>query len=77
MSYPAPSHPTTRVPAMLELLQAHHRSGGAEPARRLGVEERTVRRYAARLEDLGVSVVAELRGHVRDLARALDEQAAR
>ncbi|CNF14207.1 Uncharacterised protein [Mycobacterium tuberculosis] len=41
---PQPSHPATRVLAMLELLRAHHRIGGAEPARRLGVDERTVRR---------------------------------
>ncbi|MEW2354344.1 YafY family protein [Spirillospora sp. NPDC029432] len=53
------SHPTTRILTMLELLQAHHRMGGAELARRLGVDERTVRRYAARLEDLGVPVAAE------------------
>ncbi|TDD68820.1 helix-turn-helix transcriptional regulator [Actinomadura rubrisoli] len=53
------SHPTTRVLAMLELLQANHRIRGTELARRLGVDERTVRRYAARLEDLGVPVVAE------------------
>ncbi|MEU8801854.1 YafY family protein [Spirillospora sp. NPDC048819] len=63
MSYPAPSHPTTRVLAMLELLQANHRIGGAELARRLGVDERTVRRYAARLGDLGVPVVAERGRH--------------
>lgn len=44
---------------MLELLQAGHRLGGAELARRLGVDERTVRRYAARLDDLGVPVVAD------------------
>ncbi|KAB2353632.1 YafY family transcriptional regulator [Actinomadura montaniterrae] len=44
---------------MLELLQAHHRMTGADLARRLGVDERTVRRYAARLDDLGVPVVAE------------------
>ncbi|GAA4070475.1 YafY family protein [Actinomadura miaoliensis] len=53
------SHPTTRMLAMLELLQANHRMGGAELARRLGVDERTVRRYATRLEELGVPVVAE------------------
>ncbi|WP_329520770.1 helix-turn-helix transcriptional regulator [Spirillospora sp. NBC_01491] len=53
------SHPTTRVLTMLELLQANHRMGGAELARRLEVDERTVRRYAARLGDLGVPVVAE------------------
>ncbi|MBO2454141.1 YafY family transcriptional regulator [Actinomadura barringtoniae] len=44
---------------MLELLQAHHRIGGAELAERLGVDERTVRRYAARLEELGIPVVAD------------------
>ncbi|WP_433323239.1 helix-turn-helix transcriptional regulator [Spirillospora sp. CA-294931] len=53
------SHPTTRILAMLELLQAGHRIGGAELARRLDVDERTVRRYAARLEELGIPVVAE------------------
>ena len=53
------SHPTTRVLAMLELLQASHRLGGAELARRLGVDERTVRRYAARLAELGIPVIAE------------------
>ncbi|WP_338070977.1 helix-turn-helix transcriptional regulator, partial [Actinomadura bangladeshensis] len=60
---PQPSHPTTRVLAMLELLQAHHRIGGAELARRLGVDERTVRRYAARLDDLGVPVTADRGRH--------------
>ena len=53
------SHPTTRILAMLELLQASHRLGGAELARQLGVDERTVRRYAARLAELGIPVVAE------------------
>ena len=52
------SHPTTRILAMLELLQASHRLGGAELARQLGVDERTVRRYAARLAELGIPVVA-------------------
>ncbi|XRQ15060.1 helix-turn-helix transcriptional regulator [Actinomadura welshii] len=63
MSYPSPAHPTTRILAMLELLQANHRIGGAELARRLAVDERTVRRYAARLGDLGVPVVAERGRH--------------
>lgn len=53
------SHPTTRVLAMLEILQTHHRLGGRDLADRLGVDERTVRRYAARLADLGIPVVAE------------------
>ncbi|QKG19223.1 helix-turn-helix transcriptional regulator [Actinomadura verrucosospora] len=67
MSHAAPdpgrSHPTTRVLAMLELLQAHHHMTGTDLARRLGVDERTVRRYAARLGDLGVPVVAERGRH--------------
>ncbi|GAA2171649.1 helix-turn-helix transcriptional regulator [Actinomadura napierensis] len=67
MPHPAPdsgpAHPTTRVLAMLELLQAHHRITGTELARRLGVDERTVRRYAARLDDLGVPVVADRGRH--------------
>ncbi|GAA3936772.1 YafY family protein [Actinomadura viridis] len=57
------SHPTTRILAMLELLQANHRLSGTELARRLRVDQRTVRRYAARLEDLGVPVVAERGRH--------------
>ncbi|MGW0518746.1 helix-turn-helix transcriptional regulator [Crossiella sp. NPDC003009] len=53
------SHPTTRILALLELLQAHHRLTGAELARRLEVDERTVRRYATRLAELGIPVQAE------------------
>jgi predicted DNA-binding transcriptional regulator YafY len=52
------SHPASRVLALLELLQAHHVLGGRELARRLGVDERTVRRYASTLADLGVPVTA-------------------
>ena len=53
------SHPTTRVLAMLELLQARHRLTGAELASRLGVDQRTIRRYAGRLAGLGIPVTAE------------------
>lgn len=53
------SHPTTRVLAMLELMQAHQRMSGAALAERLGVDERTVRRYAGRLAELGIPVTAE------------------
>src|SRR5690606_27636767 len=45
--------------AMLELLQAHHELGGRDLAQRLGVDERTDRRYAARLAELGIPVTAE------------------
>ncbi|GAA4516988.1 YafY family protein [Actinoallomurus oryzae] len=52
------SHPTTRVLAMLELLQARRELTGRELADALGVDERTVRRYALRLAELGIPVEA-------------------
>ncbi|GIH17342.1 helix-turn-helix transcriptional regulator [Rugosimonospora africana] len=51
-------HPAARVLGLLELLQAHHVLGGRELASRLGVDERTVRRYARTLAELGVPVTA-------------------
>ena len=51
--------PTTRVLAVLELLQARRRISGVELARRLEVDERTVRRYVATLQELGVPVEGE------------------
>jgi predicted DNA-binding transcriptional regulator YafY len=52
------ARPTARVLALLELLQA----GGVHTvpalAERLGVDERTVRRYTAHLVDLGIPVEA-------------------
>ena len=53
------AHPASRVLAMLELLQAHRRLTVGELAARLGVDERTVRRYATTLTDLGIPVTAE------------------
>jgi predicted DNA-binding transcriptional regulator YafY len=53
------ARPTTRLLAVLELLQAHGRMSGAELARRLAVDRRTVRRYVAALEDLGIPLTAE------------------
>jgi len=52
------TRPTARVLALLELLQAGGGFTVAELARRLGVDERTLRRYAAHLADLGVPVEA-------------------
>ena len=49
----------TRALAVLELLQTHRRISGAEIAQRLGVDTRTVRRYIAALEELGIPVTAE------------------
>ncbi len=51
-------HPAAKVLALLELLQAHHTLSGPELARRLGVDQRTVRRYADTLAQLGVPVSA-------------------
>lgn len=51
--------PTTRVLAMLELLQTLGTVSGAELALRLGVDRRTVRRYIAHLEELGLPITAE------------------
>lgn len=53
------SRPTTRLLTVLELLQTHGRMPGSELARRLEVDQRTVRRYITMLEDLGVPVTAE------------------
>jgi predicted DNA-binding transcriptional regulator YafY len=50
---------TTRVLAVLELLQAHGRLCGRELAERLGVDRRTVRRYITALEELGIPITAE------------------
>ena len=49
---------TEKVLALLELLQAQPGLTGPELARRLGVDGRTVRRYADTLADLGVPVQA-------------------
>jgi len=51
--------PTARVLTVLELLQAHGRLTGAELARRLEVDIRTVRNYVQTLADLGIPVEAE------------------
>lgn len=57
------SRPTIRVLALLELLQAHGRLTGAEMARRLDVNPRTIRRYITVLEELGIPVTTEQGRH--------------
>ncbi|HEX2622985.1 MAG TPA: YafY family protein [Phototrophicaceae bacterium] len=52
-------HPTTRVLAVLALLQSHGRMTGAEMARRLEVNIRTLRRYITMLQDVGIPIIAE------------------
>jgi predicted DNA-binding transcriptional regulator YafY len=51
--------PTARVLAVLELLQSYGRMTGAELARRLEVDIRTVRNYVKTLADLGIPIEAE------------------
>ncbi len=51
-------HPTVRVLAILEMLQSRPGLSGAELAERLEVDARTVRRYVAMLQDLGIPVEA-------------------
>ncbi|MGW6330921.1 helix-turn-helix transcriptional regulator [Nocardia rhamnosiphila] len=50
------TRPTTRVLALLELLQTGGTHTVGDLAERLGVDERTVRRYAVHLIDLGIPV---------------------
>ena len=53
------SKPATRMLAVLELLQTHGRMSGAELAQRLEIDGRTLRRYIAALEELGIPLMAE------------------
>ena len=52
-------HPTTRVLAVLELLQTHGQMAGSDLAARLHVDGRTLRRYITRLEELGIPIAVE------------------
>ncbi|MBO4208271.1 helix-turn-helix transcriptional regulator [Micromonospora echinofusca] len=52
------ARPTARVLALLEILQQGGTFSVADLARRLGVDERTVRRYATHLLDLDIPVEA-------------------
>ena len=56
-------HPTTRVLAVLALLQTHGRLTGAELAQRIEVNVRTLRRYIVMLQDLGIPIDAERGRH--------------
>jgi len=51
--------PTTRVLAVLELLQSQGLVSGAELARRIEVDARTLRRYITALEDMGIPITTE------------------
>ena len=49
-------HPTSRVLAVLEWLQSRPKISGAELAKRLETDVRTVRRYIAKLQDVGIPI---------------------
>ena len=51
--------PTTRILAVLEILQSQGQIGGAELARRVEVDRRTLRRYIATLEEMGIPITTE------------------
>jgi len=56
-------HPASRALAVLELLQTHRRISGGELARRLDIHPRTLRRYIAILEEIGIPITAERGRH--------------
>lgn len=56
-------HPTTRVLAVLELLQSRGRISGPDLARHIEVDVRTLRRYIALLEELGIPITTERGRH--------------
>src|SRR5690348_2925037 len=56
-------HPASRVLAVLELLQSRGRISGPELAQRINVDVRTLRRYIALLEELGIPITTERGRH--------------
>jgi predicted DNA-binding transcriptional regulator YafY len=50
--------PTARLLELLELLQTRPLTTGGEIAQRLAIDARTVRRYIAALQELGIPVEA-------------------
>ncbi len=53
-------HPTSRVLTVLELLQSRPSITGPELAARLEMDVRTVRRYIAHLQDVGIPIEANI-----------------
>jgi predicted DNA-binding transcriptional regulator YafY len=52
------SQPTVRVLALLEMLQARGLTSGAALARAINVDRRTLRRYIATLEEMGIPIIS-------------------
>ena len=55
--------PTSRALAVLELLQTHGQLSGSDLATRLGVDARSVRRYVAKLEEMGIPITTDRGAH--------------
>ncbi|GHO89264.1 helix-turn-helix transcriptional regulator [Dictyobacter formicarum] len=56
-------HPTSRVLAVLELLQARPSITGPELAARLEMDVRTIRRYIMHLQDVGIPIESNIGRH--------------
>jgi len=50
-------HPTTRVLALLELLQNQGQTSGADLAQKLEIDRRSLRRYIVTLEEMGIPIM--------------------
>ncbi|MFZ6639103.1 helix-turn-helix transcriptional regulator [Undibacterium sp. TC4M20W] len=50
-------HPTTRVLALLELLQNQGQISGADLAQKLDIDRRSLRRYIVTLEEMGIPIM--------------------
>jgi predicted DNA-binding transcriptional regulator YafY len=53
------SKPAIKALTLLEMLQSQRQLSGAELADRLGIDRRSLRRYIAMLEELGIPITAE------------------
>ncbi|UMR32949.1 HTH domain-containing protein [Massilia sp. MB5] len=53
------SKPATKALAILEMLQNQRQISGAELAERVGIDRRSLRRYIAALEELGIPITSE------------------
>ncbi|PXX46986.1 helix-turn-helix transcriptional regulator [Undibacterium pigrum] len=56
-------HPTTRVLALLELLQNHGQLSGGDLAQMLDIDRRSLRRYIVTLEEMGIPIMTSRGRH--------------
>jgi predicted DNA-binding transcriptional regulator YafY len=53
------SKPAIKALTILEMLQSQRQISGADMAERLGIDRRSLRRYIAMLEELGIPITSE------------------